>query len=117
MKAKEIEKDGKKFLSLPNTMCGALYSRVAPSKNMAKPAKEWQTFDITFKAPRGTKGKITEKGSLSLIWNGEKVIDNAPIDSPTGGSLDGNVGEPGPLMLQGDHGRVAYRNIRIRPLK
>lgn len=83
---------------------------------MSKPPTEWQSFDITFRAPRGEKGKVTQKGRLTLIWNGEKVIDDAEIDGVTGGNLDNNVTEPGPILLQGDHGKVTYRNIKIRPL-
>jgi 3-keto-disaccharide hydrolase len=105
-------KDGK----LPNTMCGAIYGQIPPSKNMAKPPMEWQSFDVTFRAPRGANGKVTEPARVTLIWNGEKVIDDAPIKGPTGAALDGKVLEPGPLLLQGDHGRVAFRNIKIRPL-
>ena len=41
---------------------------------------------------------------------------SAEIDGATGGALDGKVYEPGPLLLQGDHGKVSYRNIRIKPL-
>src|SRR5262245_51056621 len=48
-----VEKDGKKVETLPKGMCGALYGLVPPSKNMAKDAKEWQTFDITFRSARG----------------------------------------------------------------
>jgi len=108
VKPKIEEKDGKKVESLPKTMCGALYSQVAPSKNMAKPPMEWQTFDIAFKAPRGDKGKITQKARITLVWNGEKVLDN--IEVPNGTALD-----PGPILLQGDHGKVTFRNIRIKP--
>ncbi len=96
--------------------CGALYSQIAPSKNMAKPPKEWQTFHVLFKAPRGKAGKVTQKARVTLVWNGEKVIDDAEITGPTGGALDGKVLEPGPILLQGDHGRVAFRNIKVRPL-
>ena len=96
--------------------CGALYGQIAPSKNMAKKPQEWQTFDITYRAPRGKAGKVTEKARVTLVWNGEKVIDNAEVAGPTGGALDGKVLEPGPILLQGDHGRVAFRNIKIRPL-
>jgi hypothetical protein len=53
---------------------------------------------------------------VTLIWNGERVIDDAEIDGPTGAALDGKVTEPGPILLQGDHGKVAFRNIKIRPL-
>jgi len=115
-KPKLIEKDGKKIESLDSHQCGAVYGRIAPSKNMAKSPKEWQSFDVIFQGARGTSGKVDKKARVTLIWNGEKVIDDAEIDGPTGAALDGKVTEPGPLLLQGDHGKVAYRNIRIRPL-
>jgi hypothetical protein len=115
-KPKIVEKDGKKIEMWDSHQCGALYGRIAPSKNMSKPPSEWQTFDITFHAPRGEKGKVAQKGRVTLIWNGEKVIDNAEIDGVTGGALDNNVTDPGPILLQGDHGKVSFRNIKIRPL-
>ncbi len=115
-KPKYVEQDGKKVAVFDSHQCGAVYGRIAPSKNMAKAPKEWQTFHVTFRGARGTKGKVAEKARVTLVWNGEKVIDNAEIDGATGGALDGNVTEPGPLLLQGDHGRVAFRNIKIRPL-
>jgi hypothetical protein len=116
-KPKIVEKDGKKIETLDTHQCGAIYGRIAPSKNMAKPPKEWQSYDVIFHGARvDAQGKVSQKARVTLIWNGEKVIDNAEIDGPTGGALDGKVGEPGPLMLQGDHGRVSYRNVKIRPL-
>lgn len=108
VKPKVEESNGKKVETFSKTMCGALYSQVAPSKNMSKPPTEWQTFDITFKSPRGDKGKVTEKARVTLVWNGEKVLDN--IEIPNGTALD-----PGPILLQGDHGKVTFRNIRIKP--
>jgi hypothetical protein len=54
-------------------------------------------------------------GAKVVTRNGEKVID-AEVDRPTGGALDNKVLQPGPILLQGDHGRVAFRNIKIRPL-
>jgi hypothetical protein len=98
------------------TSCGAIYGRIAPSKNMAKKPTEWQSYDVLFHGARGKDGKVTEKARVTLIWNGEKVIDNAEIDGPTGAALDGKVAEPGPILLQGDHGKVTFRNIKIRPL-
>src|SRR5262249_33574954 len=74
------EKDGKKVESLPKGMCGAVYGRIAPSKNMAKDPKEWQTFDIKFRAARGEGKTVKEKARITLTWNGEKVIDDAEID-------------------------------------
>ena len=58
---------------------------------MAKPPTEWQTFDVIFRGARGEKGKVTQKARVTLVWNGEKVIDNAEIDGPTGAALDGKV--------------------------
>jgi hypothetical protein len=115
-KPRTVVKDGQTVETLDPHQCGAIYGRIAPSKNMARPPKEWQTFDVVFHGARGAKGKVKSKARVTLVWNGEKVIDDAPIDGPTGGALDGRVTEPGPLLLQGDHGRVAFRNIRIRPL-
>jgi hypothetical protein len=116
-KPKIVEKDGKKIEEFSKTQCGAIYGRIAPSKNMAKSPKEWQSFDVVFRGARGEKGKVAQKARVTLVWNGEKVIDNAEIDGPTGAALDGNVTEPGPLLLQGDHGRVSFRNVKIRPIK
>jgi hypothetical protein len=115
-KPKYVEKGGQKVAVWDSHQCGAIYGLIAPSKNMAKPPKEWQSFDVTFRGARGTPGKVTQKARVTLVWNGEKVIDDAEIDRPTGAALDGNVTAPGPLLLQGDHGKVAYRNIKIRPL-
>jgi hypothetical protein len=115
-KPKFVEKNGEKVAVWDTHQCGAIYGRIAPSKNMARPPKEWQSFDVRFRGARGEKGKVTQKARVTLVWNGEKVIDDAEIDGPTGGALDNRVTEPGPLLLQGDHGRVAFRNIKIRPL-
>ena len=65
----------------------------------------------------GERGKVTRKARVTLVWNGEKVIDDAEIDGPTGAALDGKVTEPGPLLLQGDHGKVAFKNVKIKPLQ
>ena len=83
---------------------GALYSRIAPSANAAKPAGEWQTFDITF-ADR----------HVTVILNGQKVIDNQPVEGCTGGALDADDTKPGPIYFQGDHTSVEYRNIKLYP--
>jgi hypothetical protein len=115
-KPKLVEKDGQKVEMFDTHQCGAIYGLIAPSKNMAKMPKEWQSFDVVFQGARGSNGKVSQKARVTLIWNGEKVIDNAEIAGPTGGALDGKVTEPGPLLLQGDHGKVAYRNIKLRPI-
>lgn len=98
--------------------CGSLYSITPPSKNMAKPPMEWQSYDITFKAPRfDADGKKTENGKLTLVWNGEKVHDNTDIPFPTHNHKLVETPGPQPIKLQ-DHGfAVQYRNIWIEPLK
>jgi hypothetical protein len=88
-----------------NNGCGALYGRVAPSVNTSKPAGEWQTFDITFIGKR-----------LVVIHNGVKVLDLADVGPMGTGASSNRPDGPGPLRLQGDHGAVSFRNIRIRPL-
>jgi hypothetical protein len=84
----------------------ALYSRVQPLVNASKPAGEWQVMEATIVGNR-----------LSVMLNGKKVHDNIVIDGITGGALDANEGEPGPIMLQGDHGKVWYRRITVTPIR
>jgi 3-keto-disaccharide hydrolase len=83
----------------------AIYSRVAPSVNASKPAGEWQTMEATLIG-----------NSLTVILNGKTVHDNAEIDGITGGALDSNEAAPGPIMLQGDHGKVWFRKVTITPV-
>jgi hypothetical protein len=98
--------------------CGALYKIIAPSKNASKPPEQWQTYDITFKSPRvDDKGKVTTKGELTVVQNGETIIDKGQFDKVTGGATDEKMGNPGPIRLQ-DHGnKVRFRNIWIQPLQ
>lgn len=84
---------------------GALYSRIAPSKPATKPPGEWQTLDIT----------LVDR-HVTVILNGETVIDNQPVAGCTGGALWSDVTRPGPILLQGDHGAIDYRNIVLRPV-
>ena len=81
---------------------GAIYGFLIPSENAAKGAGEWQTYDITL------IGRL-----VTVVLNGHEVICRQNIPGPTGGALDSNEGTPGPIMLQGDHGPVEYRNILL----
>ncbi len=84
--------------------CGALYKIIAPSQNASKPPEEWQTYDITFRAPRvDREGHVTEKGEVTVVHNGVTIIDRGRFDHSTPGALDTAQGTPGPIMLQ-DHG-------------
>lgn len=90
----------------PSKGCnGAIYAFKEPDVFASKPGNEWQTVEATL-----IGNKVT------VILNGKKIHDNVEIPGPTGGELDRNVNEPGPIMLQGDHGVVAFRNIKIKEL-
>lgn len=84
--------------------CGALYSRIAPKLDATKPPGEWQTFDITLVGRR-----------LNVVLNGKTIIEDAYVDGITGGAINPFEGEPGPIMLQGDHGKVRFRNVVVTP--
>ncbi len=84
---------------------GALYGFVIPPVNAAKPAGEWQKFEITLIANR-----------VTVVLNGKELMKEAEVPGITGGALDANEGEPGPIMIQGDHGRVQFRKIELTPL-
>jgi len=88
----------------PHNM-GAVYSRITPSVNAEKPAGEWQTLDIT----------LVER-HVTVILNGTKTIDNAPVMGCTGGALWSDESRPGPIYLQGDHTGIEYRNIVLKPV-
>jgi hypothetical protein len=113
---KIIEKDGKRIETLDPHHCGGIVANIGPTKNMAKRPTEWQTYDVVFHGARGEKGKVTRKARVTVVWNGEKVIDNAEIDNLNNRPLDRNATEPGPILLQGLFAGVAYRNVRIKPL-
>jgi len=84
----------------------AVYGFLPPNEMRAKEAGEWQTYDITL------VGRI-----VTVALNGKTVICSQEIPGITGGALDSREGEPGPIYLQGDHGPIEYRNIRITPVK
>lgn len=87
-------------------LLGGIYGFIDPSENAAREAGKWQTYDITL------TGRM-----VSVILNGTKVICNREIPGITGGAIDSNEGQPGPILLQGDHGQVQYRNIILTPAK
>lgn len=91
--------------------CGALYSLIAPSKNMALPPMEWQSFDIDFRQPKFEKGKKIEDAHITLVWNGETVLDNVPIPKATRDPKAAEKPGPGPVVLQELKYPVQFRNI------
>lgn len=81
---------------------GGIYGFIAPTDDAARPAGEWQIYEIQLVGRR-----------VTVILNGTEIISNREIPGITGGALDSHEGSPGPLMLQGDHGPIEYRNVFI----
>ena len=117
---------------LTGDMCGGVYPRaklepryahidegVAPSENAAKPAGEWQTLQLKLYSPRfDAAGKKIENARFEhVLLNEKEVHKQVELLYPTGAAWNMMPEVPrGPLMLQGDHGPVAFRGIQIRPL-
>lgn len=89
-----------------NVYLGGVYGFIDPWENAAKAAGEWQSYDITL------VGRM-----VTVIANGKTIIFKQEIPGITGGAINSNEGTPGPIMLQGDHGPIEYRNIIITPAK
>ncbi|MCW5909479.1 MAG: DUF1080 domain-containing protein [Cyclobacteriaceae bacterium] len=85
---------------------GAIYGFLTPSVMAARNAGEWQAYDITL------VGRI-----VTVVANGITIIANQEIPGITGGAIDNKESEPGPIMFQGDHGPIDFRNIVITPAK
>ena len=67
---------------------------------------QWQTFDITLVGRH-----------VTVIRNGVKIHDNIEIPGITGGALDSSEAEPGPLFIQGDHGKIEFRKFTVTPAR
>lgn len=98
---------------------GSLYSQKPPRVNASKPNGEWQSYDILFRAPRfDAEGKVTEPARATVFQNGILVQNNEEFRGPTGiqyGEFRDQA-PTGPIVLQGDHGPVQFRNIWVVPL-
>lgn len=112
----------------PGIECGGIYQRWddsrnlgyeghSPRVNVSKEPGQWQTFDIVFRAPRFDKNgsKIANARFEKVVHNGVPVHSDIELTGPTRASAFNDEKPTGPLMLQGDHGPVAYRNIRLAP--
>jgi hypothetical protein len=113
--------------------CGGIYPRAEeepvyhhidggtpPRVNACRPAGEWQTLDIIFRAPRFDEhGKKTANARfVKVVLNGKLIHENVEVRTPTGSAWRLKKEVPaGPLLLQGDHGPVAFRHVRVRPWK
>ena len=97
-----VDSYGKKDDGIHNM--GAYYGRVAPSVSAEKAPGEWQHVNVTL-----------YKRHITVILNGVKIIDNAPVVGITGGAVDANEFVPGFIYLQGDHSDADYKNMILRP--
>jgi hypothetical protein len=110
--------------------CGGIYPRAElkpvyhyldkgfpPRTNACKRPGEWQTLDIRFQAPHfDADGKKTANARfVRVVLNGTVIHDNVETATPTGHAWHNREVPTGPLLLQGDHGPVAFRNVRVRP--
>src|ERR1043166_7578075 len=84
---------------------GSIYGVKAPSEFASKPGGQWQTAEATI---------VGDKITVTL--NGKKIHDQVECKKATGSEIDNHLDEPGPIFLQGDHGTVWFRNIRIKEL-
>jgi len=98
---------------------GMIFKGVPPASNPAKAPGLWQSLNILFKAPEFDEegNKIKDAKFVYVDLNGIRIHSNVVVPLPTGGPIEKNEVEKGPLMIQGDHGPVAFRNIKYRLLK
>lgn len=111
--------------------CGGIYPRAEllpsyhhidhgypPARNAAKPAGEWQTLDVVFRAPRfdQTGKKVRPARFEKVLLNDMLIHENVEVPNPTGHAWHKPDIPEGPLLLQGDHGPVAFRNVRVRTI-
>ncbi len=102
----EVQVEDSKGKEPASIYLGGIYGFLTPNENVAKAAGEWQTYDITLIGRR-----------VTIVANGKTIIADQIIPGITGGAIDSNEGEPGPIMLQGDHRPADFRNIVITPAK
>ncbi len=101
----EVQIADNKGMEPSNVLLAGIYGFLTPNEMVAKSPGEWQEYDITLIGRR-----------VTIVANGVPVITDQIIPGITGGALDSNEGEPGPIMIQGDHGPVELRNITITPI-
>lgn len=107
--------------------CGGIYQRWAdgqgfeghpPRINASRPPGAWQSFDVVFRGPRFDEDgkKVANATFVKVVHNGVVVHENVEVTGPTRAAGFSDEKPTGPLMLQGDHGPVAYRNMWLKPL-
>jgi hypothetical protein len=107
----------------PGLECGGIYPRWiknknveghSPRVNVSKPPGEWQEFHVIFRAPRFKEGRKTANAKFEKVWhNGQLIHENLELKGPTRAGISNNEKPTGPLLFQGDHGPIAYRNCWV----
>ena len=87
-----------------------------PDNYEPKPAGEWQTLDVVFRAPKfdAAGAKNTNARFVSVKLNGKEIHKDVDAPKPTGGEISPTEAPKGPILFQGDHGPVAFRNLRVK---
>jgi hypothetical protein len=102
----EVQVEDSKSVEPTNVEIGGVYGFLTPNQKFTRGPGQWQVYDITLIGRR-----------VTVVANGTTIICDQVIPGITGGALDSKEGEPGPIMLQGDHGPIEYRNIVVTPAK
>ncbi len=101
----EVQVETESQAEPPSHHTGGVYGYLTPSPELPRKADTWQTFDITLIGRR-----------VTIVQNGQTIIDNQEIPGITGGAVNSDEASPGPIYLQGsEKGHVAFRNIVITP--
>lgn len=97
---------------------GAIYGAAPPPVNATKPPGEWNRYVIEFRAPKFAEDgrKIANAKFVKVTLNGQVLHEDVEMKDKTPGGLTGKESAEGPVMFQGDHGAVAYRNLKVKRL-
>ncbi|HXW90103.1 MAG TPA: DUF1080 domain-containing protein [Terriglobales bacterium] len=103
----EVQIEDNSMQEPPSHHTGGVYGFIAPSPELPRRPGVWQSFDITL------VGRM-----VTVVQNGQTIINDQEIPGITGGALDSHEGLPGPIYLQGsEDGHVVFRNIVVTPAK
>lgn len=101
----ELQIADNKGLPASDIYFGGIYGFLEPNENVAGNPGDWQTYEVTLIGRR-----------ITVVANGKTIISDQTIPGITGGALDSNEGEPGPFMIQGDHGPVEFKSFVVTPI-
>jgi Domain of Unknown Function (DUF1080) len=113
-----LDSYGKPADKLDDGDLGSVYRVATPKVNASKAPGEWQKFVIEFQAPKFEGAKKTANAKFIKVTLNDTVLhENVEVKGPTPSGITGKEAAEGPLMFQGDHGPVAFRNIKVTPRK